>query len=106
VARAVFLAARAERLAYRAYNVTSGRAYSYADLCRAVCAIVGLPTDATSAVLPPTDGTPRLLDTTRARTDLGFEARFDLEASLRDHVGWLARMGYQDAWLKAHGGKA
>jgi UDP-glucose 4-epimerase len=103
VARAVFLAARAERLAYRAYNITSGRAYSYADLCGAACAIVGLPPEATAGVPPPTNGTPRLLDTTRARTDLGFEARFDLEASLRDHLDWLARMGYQDAWLQTHG---
>jgi UDP-glucose 4-epimerase len=102
VARAVCLAAGAAALPHRAYNVTSGLAYSYDDMRRTVLRLVGLPAEDEAAGAPVE--TPRLMDTTRARTELGFTAQYDLESGLRDHLDWLRRMGYQDAWLMAQQG--
>jgi UDP-glucose 4-epimerase len=93
VAAGTLLVYLKERPAHDVYNLASGRLYTVGDV---VAALRRVAPEADVEVGPGAwEGDPFQsgdlrgpLDITRARTDLGFEPRVDLEEGLRDYVAW------------------
>jgi UDP-glucose 4-epimerase len=90
-------AAWAERPTSGVYSIGTGRAHSLRDIAAAVRRYFP---DADIEVGPGLDfkGLGRdscsVYDTTRARTEIGFEPRFDLEAAVGDYLQLLDRVDY------------
>ncbi len=92
VARGVALAAHAERLPHQVYNIGTGVIVTTEDLVKTLQRVI--PGATASRVGPPRpDPFPRLqpFDISRARTELGYEPRYDLESGLRDFIEELKR---------------
>jgi len=95
IAHAIVLAATATGLQHRVFNVGRGEASTMREFADAVrCVIPG----ATLEIGPGLDyygsGIPyySVYDISRARRELGFEPRFDLEAGVRDYVTTMERL--------------
>lgn len=107
-ARGVCLAYHAETPRHTAYNIASGRSYTVAEVTEALRGVepqaminVGAgrwdddPFQAANLRGP--------LDITRAKADLGYEPRYDLQAGLREYIAWWRRIG---ATAPSGGGRA
>jgi nucleoside-diphosphate-sugar epimerase len=93
-AAAACLALRAARLQSRVFQVGMGRLYTAAAVAETMRAIVpGAQVEvmAEPSAHPVLQDMQAPMDGTRARRELGYEARFDLAAGLRDHVAWASR---------------
>jgi nucleoside-diphosphate-sugar epimerase len=92
LARGIALAAHAEELRHEVYNLGTGVLISPDDIVQALSKTIPGAT-ASRNVPVRQDPYPRVqpFDVTRAREELGFEARYDLEAGLRDLVEELKR---------------
>lgn len=89
-AAAAVLALRAKDLASRVFNVGSGQVVAAEDVAAAVTrAIPGarIRLDPPDPAAPLAD-TEHPLDLSRARAELGYAPRYDLEAAVADYVGW------------------
>lgn len=88
IARANILAAHAD-VTDEVFNIASGSETSLNELAAALCRRMG--SDLQPEYGPERSVNPvprRLADTSRARDLLGFEAKIDLDAGLRDLVDW------------------
>jgi UDP-glucose 4-epimerase len=96
IAHAIVLAVDATGLAHRIFNVGRGEAATMREFADAVRRVIP---DAALEVGPGLDyygsGIPyySVYDISRARKELGFEPRFDLEAGVRDYVATMRRLG-------------
>jgi GDP-L-fucose synthase len=69
-------------------NVASGREIAVKDLAELIASVAGFEGELVWDASKP-DGQPRRgLDTSRAKSAFGFEAKVDLEEGLRETVGW------------------
>jgi UDP-glucose 4-epimerase len=101
VAQGIVLATLADRLPHSAYNISTGRGETIVEFADAVKAVIP---GADIEVGPGLDffeyGSPGgyyLMDPTRAREDLEFEARCSLEEGVRRYVATMKRLGLQPA---------
>lgn len=87
LARGVALAAHAERLNHKVYNLGSGVIVTPDDIVRTLRKIIPGVTASRNAP-PRPDPYPRLqpFDISRARAELGYEPQYDLEAGLIDFI--------------------
>jgi len=99
VAEGIALATLKDQLAHTAYNISTGRAETMVQFADAVKAVIP---GADIEVGPGLDffeyGSPRgyyLLDPTRARQDLGFEAQISLEDGVRRYVETMNKLQLQ-----------
>lgn len=92
LAHGVALAARAERLAHDVYHLGSGVLHTPDEVVAALARVLPGTTGMRTAEARP-DPFPRRqpMDLSRARGDLGYEPRYDMEAGLRDLVAELER---------------
>ena len=96
IAHAIALSAYASRLAHRVFNIGRGEASTMRQFGEAIRRVFP---DAVVEIGPGLDyygsGIPyySVYDITRARTELGFEPRFDLETGIRDYVKTMERLG-------------
>ena len=89
-ARAIAALQTAETLQHGVYNVASGRPTTNRQVVAAVArAVPGFSVDLPGGHMPGLPDSPLYLDTTRLRTETGFEPAFDLQAGVDDYVGWL-----------------
>ena len=96
LAQGVVLALVAEKLNHSVYNIGSGHGATLVDFGDAVTKVVP------NADIEIGEGLDFLgmgvnyyciFDLTRARTDLGYEPRFDIEAGVRDYIATMERLG-------------
>jgi UDP-glucose 4-epimerase len=96
LAQAVALAVVTERLNHSIYNIGAGYGATLVDFAEAVSRVIP------NAEIEIGDGLDYLgmgvnyyciFDLTRARTDLGYEPRFDIEAGVRDYIATMDRLG-------------
>ena len=96
--QAVALAAVADKLNHSVYNIGAGRGATLVDFADAVTSVIP------GADIEIGDGLDYLgmgvnyyciFDLTRARTDLGYEPRFDIEAGVRDYIATMERLGLE-----------
>jgi UDP-glucose 4-epimerase len=96
IAHAIVLALDATALVHRVFNIGRGEAATMRDFSEAVRRVIP---GATLEIGPGLDyygsGIPyySVYDISRARKELGFEPRFDLEAGVRDYVATMHRLG-------------
>jgi UDP-glucose 4-epimerase len=96
IAHAIVLAAGATGLAHRIFNVGRGEAATMRDFADAVRRVIpGAALDVGPGLDYYGSGIPyySVYDISRARKELGFEPRFDLEAGVRDYVATMRRLG-------------
>jgi nucleoside-diphosphate-sugar epimerase len=88
VARAIVLALEHVSIPARPYNIATGVPTSVLELARALRRIAGCDSE---IVEDYSEGDPGDLvaDISRARQELGYEPRIDLEEGLRRYVDWL-----------------
>jgi nucleoside-diphosphate-sugar epimerase len=88
----VALAVHAERLGHQVYNIGSGALDTSDTIVAALQRVVPGAT-ASRGGPPRADRHPRRqpFDLTRARADLGYEPRYDIEAGIRDFLAELRR---------------
>jgi UDP-glucose 4-epimerase len=96
IARAIVLAVDAPGLTHRVFNIGRGEAATmreFADVVRRV--IPGAALEVGPGLDYYGSGIPyySVYDISRARTELGFAPRFDLEAGVRDYVATMRRLG-------------
>lgn len=87
IAQGLRLITHAKTLPHQAYNLGTGVAASVQDIQRSLQKILGdvrLTRDQSSRPRPA-------LDISRARSELGYEPKFDIEAGLRDFVAEMQR---------------
>jgi UDP-glucose 4-epimerase len=96
--QAVALAIVTERLNHSVYNIGAGHLATLVDFADAVTKVIP------SADIEVGEGLDYLgmginyycvFDLTRARTDLGYEPRFDIEAGVRDYIATMERLGLE-----------
>jgi UDP-glucose 4-epimerase len=99
VGQGIALATLNDQLPHTAYNISTGRAETIVDFANAVRTVIP---GADIEVGPGLDffeyGSPGgyyLMDPTRAREDLGFEAQFSLEDGVRAYVDTMRRLHLQ-----------
>ncbi|PYM63835.1 MAG: NAD(P)-dependent oxidoreductase [Candidatus Rokuibacteriota bacterium] len=96
IAHAIVLACYATGLEHRIFNIGRGEASTMRQFAHAIRRVVP---GAVLEVGPGLDyygsGIPyySVYDITRARTELGFQSRFDLEAGVRDYITTMERLG-------------
>jgi UDP-glucose 4-epimerase len=96
IAEAIVLACYAERLEHRVFNVGRGEPATMREFAAAVGRVIP---GAEIEVGPGLDyygsGIPyySVYDISRARKELGFVPRFDLEAGIRDYIATMRRLG-------------
>ena len=82
-------------------NIGTGHEISIRDLAELICEIAGYDGQLRWDTSKP-DGQPRrCLDTTRARAELGFEARTSLREGLTETIRWCAHQTNSSAYAKA-----
>lgn len=97
-AEAIVLAALKDRPGYSVYNIATGEGHTLVEFADAVRKVVP---DADIAIGPGLDflqmgvNNYAVFDITRAREDLGYQPRFDLEAGVRDYVETMRRLGLE-----------
>jgi UDP-glucose 4-epimerase len=93
VAQGVQLLAMAPTLGHRIYNVSSGVATTYREIAACVQRVVPIAID-----MPDGPGRYRrpnpFMDITRAREDVGFEPRYDIQRGVAEYVEWLRSHPY------------
>ena len=97
-ARGVVLTLQAEGIKSRVFNLGVGRPYDNQELIDIFKQVVpgaklGVDDSATTSQTSSV-----FLDITRARTELGFDAEYDIPAAVTDYVAWYRRI------KKARGG--
>jgi UDP-glucose 4-epimerase len=96
IAHAIVLACYATGLEHRIFNIGRGEASTMRQFAHAIGRVIP---GAVLEVGPGLDyygsGIPyySVYDITRARTELGFQPRFDLEAGVRDYITTMERLG-------------
>ena len=96
IAHAIVLACYATGLEHRIFNIGRGEASTMRQFAHAIGRVIP---GAVLEVGPGLDyygsGIPyySVYDITRARTELGFQSRFDLEAGVRDYITTMERLG-------------
>jgi len=96
IAHAIVLACYATGLEHRVFNIGRGEASTMRQFADAIRRVIP---GAVLEVGPGLDyygsGIPyySVYDITRARTELGFQPRFDLEAGVRDYITTMERLG-------------
>jgi UDP-glucose 4-epimerase len=96
IAEAIVLACYAERLEHRVFNIGRGERSTMREFADAVRRVIP---GAVIEVGPGLDyygsGIPyySVYDISRARAELGFAPRFDLEAGIRDYIATMRRLG-------------
>jgi UDP-glucose 4-epimerase len=96
VADAIIATAIAPKLAHDVYNIGSGVTYTLHDVAAAVRSQIPDAQIAVGGGLDPLHmgvNCYGALDSSRARTDLGWEPRFDLEAAVADYLKRLKMLG-------------
>ncbi|HVZ51402.1 MAG TPA: NAD(P)-dependent oxidoreductase [Pseudolabrys sp.] len=94
----VYLATVADKVPSRVYNIGSGRAHTLGDLTAAIRkqipkADISIgPGDNFLGMPYPPHG---IYDVSRARSELGFDIQYDLDAAVADYLGALKRMQAQ-----------
>jgi UDP-glucose 4-epimerase len=83
VVQANLLAAQAEGVAGRLYNVATGRRVSLNELVRRLRELIGSEVDAVHAPSRPGDVRDSLADVSRAEDELGYDPEVDLDEGLR-----------------------
>jgi nucleoside-diphosphate-sugar epimerase len=91
-ARGVVLALQAEGVKSRVFNLGVGRPYDNQELIGIFKQVVpgaklGIDESATTSQTSSV-----FLDITRAQTELGFDAEYDIPAAVTDFVGWYRRL--------------
>jgi nucleoside-diphosphate-sugar epimerase len=87
IAQGLRLLTHAANLPHQAYNLGTGVAATIADIQRGLQKILGdvrFTRERSSRPRPP-------LDISRARAELGYEPRFDVEAGLKDFISEMQR---------------
>jgi UDP-glucose 4-epimerase len=96
--QAVALAAMADKLNHSVYNIGAGHGATLVDFADAVTSVIP------GADIEIGDGLDYLgmgvnyyciFDLTRARTDLGYEPRFNIVAGVRDYIATMERLGLE-----------
>jgi dTDP-L-rhamnose 4-epimerase len=83
VAEALFKAALLEKnVRFRVFNIGSGQAVRVREMVRVAERIFGYPTRIESADSHPGELTAAIADVTRAREELGWIPRYDVEAGI------------------------
>src|SRR5205823_12382725 len=88
-ARGVQLLHLADGLTHRVYNIGGGRAVTNRELAEAVNAAVPGARIQLEPGRDPQAQQDRYMDVTRARDDLGYEPRYDIQTAIADYVAWL-----------------
>ncbi len=91
VVSANLLAASAPGVSGRVYNVACGRRTSLLELVDLLGELLGQPIKPVHDQPRPGDVRHSLADINRARTDLGYEPRFDMHTGLRNCLEWWQR---------------
>lgn len=88
IARAILLLYEAPQVEHRQYNVTSGVWYPIPELIDKVAGIAGVSVD---AEIGPGRIMPRgpSLDSTRLKTELGFEPQYSIEDGVKEYMQWI-----------------
>lgn len=90
--RGVALAVHAGHLAHQTYNVGTGILATPDSIVRALQRVIpGATASRGSPARPDRHARQQPFDLTRARTDLGYEPQYDLEAGIRDFLAELRR---------------
>ena len=103
VARSVVLACEAEGLKSNVFHVGSGRTYTLHDFADGVRASFPNAAIEVGAGLDPRDLGPGgyfRMDITRARQELGYEAKYDPTAAVRDWMEWTDRLKLRPVDIK------
>ena len=88
----VALAAHAERLPHHTYNIGSGALATPDDVVQALQRVIpGATADRSGPTRPDRHTRRQPFDLARARADLGYAPRYDLEAGIRDFLAELQR---------------
>jgi UDP-glucose 4-epimerase len=88
----VALAVHAERLGHHTYNIGSGVLATPDDIVQALQRVIpGAKADRSGPTRPDRHVRQQPFDLARARADLGYAPRYDLEAGIRDFLGELQR---------------
>jgi UDP-glucose 4-epimerase len=96
IAQAIVLACYATGLEHRVFNVGRGQASTMREFADAVRRVIpGAALEVGGGLDYYGSGIPyySVYDIRRAREELGFEPRFDLEAGVRDYVATMQRLG-------------
>jgi len=96
IARAIVLACHATGLEHRIFNVGRGAPSTMREFAEAIRRVIpAAVVDVGAGLDYYGSGIPyySVYDISRARKELGFEPRFDLEAGVRDYVATMHRLG-------------
>jgi UDP-glucose 4-epimerase len=96
IAEAIVLACYAERLEHRVFNVGRGEPSTMREFAAAVGRVIpGADVEVGPGLDYYGSGIPyySVYDIGRARKELGFAPRFDLEAGIRDYIATMRRLG-------------
>jgi UDP-glucose 4-epimerase len=96
IAHAIVRACFATGLEHRVFNIGRGEASTMREFADAVRRVIpGAALEVGAGLDYYGSGIPyySVYDISRARTELGFEPRFDLEAGVRDYVATMERLG-------------
>ncbi len=96
IAHAIVLACHATGLEHRIFNVGRGEPSTMREFAQAVRRVIpGAAIDVAPGLDYYGSGIPyySVYDISRARKELGFEPRFDLEAGVHDYVATMRRLG-------------
>ncbi|MFX0195184.1 MAG: NAD-dependent epimerase/dehydratase family protein [Candidatus Hodarchaeota archaeon] len=94
VAEGIFLAYTVRPIKHYIFNISSGNLYSFSELAETVMkAIPGSCIKVRSGIWEPMKRFPprNPLDITRARQELGYWPRYNLEKGVKEFVDWIAR---------------
>lgn len=89
-AKGIALLQTAEKLGQHVYNVSSGRPTSNREIVAAIRQIIpGFEVELPAGHMPGISPEPWYFDISRLRADTGYRPEFDIEAGVRDYIGWL-----------------
>ena len=90
------LALKAKDLQSRVFNISTGRVYRAEEIAETITRVIPAARVKLQEVTAADSAFPEVshpLDLSRARSELGFVPRFDLEGAIRDLVQWYESLG-------------